>query len=162
MVAFGHGRTRPARRRRVGIPEPALWTVLGVGELLWCDNAVCVITSMNDDSACVRVLDMICDHTAPPSAHAFAGHDTRSILYTDMPLRIDTAETDSHGVVYVSSSEVSMPRNAELEVAAATNSSANESSHFAGSDSDCSNDTTTDKADCGILDFDRIAETQNK
>ena len=44
MVAFGHGRTRPARRRRVGIPKPALWTVLGVGELLWRANTVCEIT----------------------------------------------------------------------------------------------------------------------
>ena len=59
MVAFGHGRTRPARRRRVGIPKPALWTVLEVGELLWRDNAVCEITLMNADSACVRVLDML-------------------------------------------------------------------------------------------------------
>ena len=120
----------------MGIPKPALWTVLGVGELLWRGNAVCVITSMNADSACVRVLDMICDYTAPPSVHAFAGYDTRSIPYTDTPLRIDTAETDSHGVVYVSRSEVSMLRDVELEVAAATNSSANESSHLAGSDSD--------------------------
>ena len=100
---------------------------------------------------------MICDHTAPPSVHAFAGHDMRTILYTDTPLRIDTAETDSHSVVYVSSSDVSMLRDVELEVAAATNSSANESSHLAGSDSDFSNATTTDKADCGILDFDCIA-----
>ena len=48
MVAFGHGRTRPARRRRVGIPKPALWTVLGVGELLWRDNAVCVSDHVNE------------------------------------------------------------------------------------------------------------------
>ena len=34
MVAFGHGRARPARRRRVGILKPALWTVLEAGELL--------------------------------------------------------------------------------------------------------------------------------
>ena len=80
MVAFGHGRTRPARRRRVGIPKPALWTVLDVGELLWRGDAVCVITSMNADSACVRVFNMICDYTAPASVQAFAGHDTRSIL----------------------------------------------------------------------------------
>ena len=119
----------------MGIPKPALWTVLGVGELLWRGSAVCVITSMNADSACVRVLDMLCDCTAPPSEHAFAGHDTRSILYTDTPLRIDTAETGSYGVVYVSRSEVSMLRDAELEVAAATNSSANESPHSASSDS---------------------------
>ena len=135
MVAFGHGRTRPARRRRVGIPKPALWTVLEVGELLWRDNAVCEITLMNADSACVRVLDMlVCDFTAPASVHAFAGHDTSSIFYTDTPLRIDTAEVDSQGVVYVSRSEVSMLRGVALEVAAATNSSAYESPHPASSD----------------------------
>ena len=92
---------------------------------------------MNADSACVRVLDMFFfDYTAPASVHAFAGHDTSSILYTDTPLRIDTTEIDSHGVVYVSRSEVSMLRGVELEVAAATNSSACESSHSASSDSD--------------------------
>ena len=55
MMAFGHGRTRPARRRRVGIPKPALWTVLEVGELLWRANAVCEITQMDADSARVRL-----------------------------------------------------------------------------------------------------------
>ena len=90
----------------------------------------------------------------------FAGHDTRSILYTDTPLRIDTAETDSHGVVYVSRSEVSALRGVELEVAAATNNSAYESPHSASSDSGSSNAMTTDKADWGILDNDCIAETQ--
>ena len=105
---------------------------------------------MNADSACVRVLDMlICDCTAPASVHAFAGHDTSSILYTDTPLCIDTAETDPHGVVYVSRSEVSMLRDVELEVAAAMNSSECESPQSASSDSDSSNVTTTDKADCG-------------
>ena len=53
-----------------------------------------------------------------------------------------------------------MLRDVELEVAAATNSSANESSHLADSDSDSSNVMTTDKADDGILDYDCIAETQ--
>jgi hypothetical protein len=52
--------------------------------------------------------------------YAFAGHDTSSILYTDAPLRIDTATTDSHGVVHVSWSEVLMLRDIEAEVAAAT------------------------------------------
>ena len=53
-----------------------------------------------------------------------------------------------------------MLRDVELEVAAATNSSANESPHSASSDSDGSNVMTTDKADWGILDYDCIAETQ--
>ena len=161
MVAFGHSRTRPARRRRVGIPKPALWTVLEVGELLWRESAVCEIALMNADSACVRVLDMlICDYTAPAPVHAFAGHDMSSILYTETPLCVDTAEIDSHGVVFVSRSEVSMLRGVELEVAAVTNSSACESPHSASSDSDSPNVMTTDKADWGILDYDCIAETQ--
>jgi hypothetical protein len=114
--------------------------VLEVGELLWRDNAVCEITIMNADSACVRVLDMlVCDYTAPASVHAFVGHDKSSILYTDTPLRIDTAEVNSHGVVYFSRSEVSMLCGVELEVAAATNSSACESPHSASSDDDSSN-----------------------
>ena len=117
MVAFGHGRTRPARRRRVGISKPALWTVLEVGELLWRANAVCEITQVDADSARVRVLDLVvCDYTAPAPVHAFAGHDTGSIHYTDTPLRIDTAEVDPHGAVYVSRSEVTMLRNVELEL----------------------------------------------
>ena len=91
MVAFGHGRTRPARRRRVGIPKPALWTVLEVGEFLWRNNTVCEITFLNADSACVRVLDTFFDLAAPSSVCAFAGHDTSSIPYTDTPLRVDTA-----------------------------------------------------------------------
>ena len=78
MVAFGHSRTRPARRRRVGIPKPALWTMLEVGELLWRDNTVCEITLMNADSACVRVLGMlICDCTAPASVHTRLRATTR-------------------------------------------------------------------------------------
>ena len=159
MVAFGHGRTRPARRRRVGIPKPALWTVLEVGELLWRNNTVCEITLKNADSACVRVLGTFFDLTAPSSVYAFAGHDTSSILYTDVPLRIDTATTDSHGVVHVSWTEVLMLRDIEAEVAAATYS-AREPPRPASSDSDSSNATTTDRADCGILDYDCIAETQ--
>ena len=116
MVAFGHGRTRPARRRRVGIPKPALWTVLEVGKLLWRANAVCEITQMDADSARVRVFDLvICDYTAPAPVHAFAGHDTGSILYTDTPLRIDTAEVDSHGVVYISRSGVVKRRRPRMD-----------------------------------------------
>ena len=135
--------------------------MLEVGELLWRDNTVCEITQMDADSARVRVLDMVvCDYTAPASVHAFAGHDTSSSLYTDTPLRIDTAEVDLHGVVHISRSEVTMLRDVELEVAAVTNSSACESPHSASSDSDSSNVTTTDKADRGILDYDCIAATQ--
>ena len=159
MVAFGHGRTRPARRRRVGIPKPALWTVLEVGDLLWRNNTVCEITLKNADSACVRVRDTFFDLTAPSTVYAFAGHDTSTILYTDTPLRIDTATTDSHGVVHVSWTEVLMLRDIEAEVAAATYS-AREPPRSASSDSDSSNVTTTDRADCGILDYDCIAETQ--
>ena len=81
MVAFGHGRTRPARRRRVGISKPALWTVLEVGELLWRTNAVCEITQLDADSARVRVLGLVvCDYTAPAPVHAFAGHDTQCAM----------------------------------------------------------------------------------
>lgn len=86
--------------------------------------------------------------------------DTDSILYTDTPLRIETAEVNSHGAVYVSRSEVAMLRDVELEVTAATNKSACESPRSACSDSDSSNVTTTDKADRGILDYDCIAATQ--
>ena len=53
-----------------------------------------------------------------------------------------------------------MLRDVELEVAAATNSSAYEPPRSASSDSDSSNVTTADKADCGILDYHCIAETQ--
>ena len=145
----------------MGIPKPALWTVLEVGELLWRANTVCEITLMDADSARVRVLGVVvCDCTAPAPVHAFAGHDTGSIPYTDTPFRIDTAEVDPHGVVYVSRSEVAMLRDVELEVTAATNSSACESPRSACSDSDSSNVTTTDKADRGILDYDCIAATQ--
>ena len=145
----------------MGIPKPALWTVLEVGALLWRANAVCQITQMDADSERVRVLDLVvCDCTAPASVHAFAGHDTGSILYTDTPLRIGTVEVDTHGVVYVSRSEVAMLRNVELEVIAATNSSACESPRSACSGSDSSNATTTDTADKGILDYDCIAATQ--
>ena len=56
MVAFGHGRTRPGTRRRVGIPKPALWTVLEAGELLWRAGTVCVIVHLDTDPARVRVL----------------------------------------------------------------------------------------------------------
>ena len=159
MAAFGHGRMRPARRRRVGIPKPALWTVLGVGELLWRNSSVCKITLKNADSACVRVLGTFFDLTAPSSVYAFAGHDTSSILYTDTPLCIDTATTDSHGVVHVSRSEVLMLRDVDAEVAAATYS-AREPPRSASSDSDSSSAMTTDRADCGILDYDCVAETQ--
>ena len=80
--------------------------MLEVGELLWRDNTVREITLMDTDSARVRVLGMVvCDYTAPAPVHAFAGHDTSSILYTDTPLRIDTAEVDPHGVVHVSRSD---------------------------------------------------------
>ena len=51
-----------------------------------------------------------------------------------------------------------MLRGVELEVAAATNSSACESPHSASSDSDSPNAMTTDKADWGILNYDCIAE----
>ena len=105
--------------------------MLEVGELLWRDNTVREITLMDTDSARVRVLGMVvCDYTAPASVHAFAGHDTSSILYTDTPLRIDTAEASSHGVVHVSRSEVAMLRDVELEVAAVMNRSACESPPF--------------------------------
>ena len=86
---------------------------------------------MDADSARVRVLGMVvCDYTAPASVHAFAGHDTSSILYTDTPLRIDTAEVDLHGVVHVTRSEVKVLRDVELEVAAVMNRSACESPPF--------------------------------
>ena len=103
---------------------------------------------------------VVCDYTAPAPVHAFAGHDTGSILYTETPLRIDTAEVDPHGVVYVSRSEVATLRNVELEVIAATSNSACESPRSACSGSDSSNVTTTNKADRGILDYDCIAATQ--
>ena len=159
MVAFGHGRTRPARRRRVGIPKPVVWTVLEVGDLLWRKSTVCEITFKSADSACVRVRGTFFDLTAPSTVCAFAGHDTSTILYTYTPLRMDTATTDSHGVVHVSWTEVLMLRDIEAEVAAATHS-AREPPRSASSDSDSSNVTTTDRADCGILDYDCIAETQ--
>ena len=159
MVAFGHGRTRPARRRRVGIPMPALWAVLEVGELLWRNSTVCEITLKNADSSCVRVLGTFFDLTAPSSVCAFAGHDTSIILYTDVPLRIDTATTDSHGVVNVNWTEVLMLRDIEAELAAAANNT-REPPRPASSDSGSSNVTAADRADCGILDYDCVAETQ--
>ena len=117
--------------------------MLEAGELLWCANIVCEITRMDADSARVRVLDLvICDYTAPASVHAFSGNGTDSILYTDTPLRIDTAVVDSHGVVHVSRSEVTMLRNVELENIAAMQDSACESPRSACSGSDGSNVTT--------------------
>ena len=126
----------------MGIPKPALWTVLEVGKLLWRDGTVCEITLMDADPARVRVLGMVvCDYTTPsPVASTRVCRprhdDTSSILYTDTPLRIDTAEVDLHGVVHISRSEATMLRDVELEVAAATNSSACESPHSTSSDSD--------------------------
>ena len=159
MVAFGHGRTRPARHKRVGIPKPALWTVLEVGDLLWRHNTVCEITLKNTDSACVRVRETFFDLTASSTVYAFAGHDTSTIPYADTPLRIDTATVDSHGVVHVSWTEVLMLRDVEAEVAAVAHG-AREPPQSASSDSDGSNVTTADGANCGILDYDCIAETQ--
>ena len=145
----------------MGIPKPALWTVIEAGELLWRVDTVCEITQMDADSARVRVLDLvICDYTAPAPVHAFTGHDTGSVLYTDTPLRIDTAVVDPHGAVHVSSSEVATLRNVELEVIAATHDSAYEFPRSACSDNDSSNVTTTDTADRDILDYDCIAATQ--
>ena len=103
---------------------------------------MCEITLKNADSACVRVLGTFFDLTAPSSVYAFAGHETSSILYTDVPLRIDTATTDSHGVVYVNWTEVLMLCDIEAEVAAATYS-AREPPRSASSDSDSSNVRTT-------------------
>ena len=164
MTLHGGIWTRPHAASQAtarGLPQACAKTVLEVGELLWRANAVCEITQMDADSARVCVLGMVvCDYTAKASVHAFSGHDTGSILYTDTPLRIDTAEVDSHGVVHVSSSEVAMLRDVELEVIAATNNSACESPRSACSDSDSPNVTTTDKADRGILDYDCIAATQ--
>ena len=117
--------------------------MLEAGELLWRANTACQIMRTDADSARVRVLGLvICDYTASASVHAFAGHDTDSILYTDTPLRIDMAVVDPHGVVHISRSEVAMLRNVELEVIAATHDSACESPRSACSGSDSSNVTT--------------------
>ena len=145
----------------MGIPKPALWTVLEAGELLWRADTVCEIVQLDADSARVRVLDMvICDYTAPASVHTFSDNDTDSILYTDTPLRIDTAVVDSHGVAHVSRSEVVMLHNVELEIRAAAQDSAHESLQSACSGSGDSDATTTDTGDRGILDYDCIAATQ--
>ena len=103
---------------------------------------------------------VICDYTAPASVQAFSGNDTDSILYTDTPLRIDTAVVDSHGVVHVSRSEVVMLRSVQLEVRTAAQDSAHESLQSACSGSGDSDVTTTDTGDRGIIDYDCIAATQ--
>jgi hypothetical protein len=67
-VAYGHGRTTPSHRRRIGLPTCAAWGELGVGGMVWRENAVCVIVRRGAESARVRVLGiLLCDYTAAAS-----------------------------------------------------------------------------------------------
>ena len=85
-VAFGLGRTTPARRKRAGFPRPALWSVLGVGDRLWRDDKVCVIIQRQASSALVRVLERIeHDDTTSKSVCTFAGNSTGNMAYDLSP-----------------------------------------------------------------------------
>ena len=69
-VAYGHGhgRTAPGHRRKIGLLTCAAWGELGVGGMVWRENAVCVIVRRGAESARVRVLGMLlCDYTAAAS-----------------------------------------------------------------------------------------------
>ena len=50
-VVYGHGRTAPGLRRRVGLPTCAAWDELGVGDMVSCEDAVCVIVWRDAESA---------------------------------------------------------------------------------------------------------------
>ena len=116
-VAYGHGRTAPGHRRRVGLPTCAAWDARGVGDMVWREGAVCVIVRRDAESARVRVLGMLlCDFTAPTSVHAFSGNDTHDVTFTVPPIRVDTATDAGGGVVHVTTREVTMLRGVELDM----------------------------------------------
>ena len=92
MVAYGHGRTTPGPRRRVGLLAYAAWGELGIGDMLWHEDTVCVIARRDAESATVRVLSMLlCDFTATASVHAFSGNGTCDMALAVPPIRVGTA-----------------------------------------------------------------------
>ena len=56
-ITFRRGRTSPGPRSRVGLPLPAAWEVLGLGEFLWWQEQVCEVIEQTCDGmltvACV-------------------------------------------------------------------------------------------------------------
>ena len=48
-IASGRGRTLPGPRSRVGLPLPAAWEVLDVGEFLWWTEQVCEVMEQTCD-----------------------------------------------------------------------------------------------------------------
>ena len=116
-VAYGHGRTTPGARRRVGLPTCAVWDELGIDHMLWREGTVCVIARRDAESARVRVLNMLlCDFTATASVHAFSGNGTCDMALAVPPVRVDTATDAGDGVVHVTVREVTMLRGVELEM----------------------------------------------
>ena len=116
-AAYGHWRTTPGPRRRVGLPTCAAWGELGVGDMLWREGTVCVIVRRDAESARVRVLNMLlCDFTATASVRAFSGNDTCDMALAVPPIRVGTASDAGGGVVHVTEREVTMLRGVELEM----------------------------------------------
>ena len=58
-VAYGHGRTTPGARRRVGLPTCAAWGELGIGGMLWREGTVLVIARRDAESAGARVQSIL-------------------------------------------------------------------------------------------------------
>ena len=142
-VTYGHGRTTPGHRRRVGLPTCAAWGELGVGDMVWRENAVRVIVRRGAESARVRVLGMLlCDYTAAASVHAFCGNDTHDMTFTVPPLRVDTAMDAGDGVVHVTTREVNMLRGVELDMLGLGLGSSDESEQ-GGHDDDTSQQRTS-------------------
>ena len=95
-VAYGHRRTTPGPRRKVGLPTCAAWDELGIGDMVWRENTVCTIVRRDTESARVRALNMLLCVTATTSVCAFSGNDTHDTTLVVPPVRVDTA-TDADG-----------------------------------------------------------------